>query len=147
MNVKKLSYSNNIIDANIEYNLYKNREKRSEHYITVINKVNYETVRDIRSFTLLRMKVNFLLSFKEQDDPAVDPDDLNTKVGVLSIPGELIDVAINNLEDSRNNSITSNFATYFADYNFINTNSRYNNNFSFKSYSLDGLISDLFEMV
>jgi hypothetical protein len=93
------------------------------------------------------MKVNFLLSFKEKNDIAADPTDLNTNVGIISVPGELIDVAINNYEDSRNVSITDKFATYFADYNFINTNSRYNNNFSFKSYSLDGLISDLFEMV
>ena len=147
MNVKKLSYSDNIIDTRIENQLYKNMDKVSEHYITIINKIKYLTASDTRSFTLLRMKVNFLLTLKEQNDTVTDPSDSNTKVGVISIPGELIDIAINNFEDSRNGHITDNFTDYFADYKFTNINSKYTNPFTFKSYSLDGLINDLFEMI
>jgi hypothetical protein len=131
-----LIYGN--IDKEIQNKLFNNKDNRSEFYISLMENLVYGTVHKLkgikrRSFSLARLKVNFLVNLETTDN----------KYGIINIPSELIDISIAYFDDHK---IKSGFAgrkqikDLYTKYDFSNSNVE---KFSFWSYNIASFIHDL----
>lgn len=115
-------------------------ELKCEHYITFIKNIYSEDKKTklIRTFALIRTKINFLAEF-------VSGKLESQKYGAINIPGELIDLSISRFDDNRIKKFTSKkIDDMYTEYNFDGLGS---DNFKFNSYNLEYLMIDLFEVI
>lgn len=136
--VKKIDFPETLIDFDIEQIIYFDN-KISEHYITVIDRIDNDSKLNSYHFTLLRTKINFVLTLIDED---------MGNVGIINVPGELIDVAINYYENNTNLKLSNNFVNNVTEYKFTDTNNtKFTKEFSFNSYSIPMLIEDLYDIL
>ena len=115
-------------------------ELKCEHYITFIKNIYSEDKKTkfIRTFALIRTKINFLAEFTSGTPEA-------KKYGAINIPGELIDLSISRFDDNRIKKFTSKtMDDMYTEYNFDGLDT---DNFKFNSYNLEYLMMDLFEVI
>lgn len=133
----KVDSSNNVLlvkTINSEDNF------KSEHYLTYIKNLFIENKKTglIRSFSLLRLKINFLAEFTSEIAG-------QTKYGAINIPGELIDVSISKFNDSKIKLFdTKNISDIYGEYYFKKINF---SPFKFYSYKFEYLTLDLYEVI
>ncbi|CAH6421032.1 Hypothetical protein KVN_LOCUS108 [uncultured virus] len=119
------------IDPKFKEKLITPKKKNiSEFYLTVNDTLKFKTAELIRSFYLLRMKLNFKTYFQK-----------NGKVSSLNIPGEVIDVSISNKDGTGIKEFFESLEKNITVYSFEKEN------FKFRSYTIDYLIHDLEEIM
>jgi hypothetical protein len=115
-------------------------DSKCEHYITFIKNVysNNNPNHLVRTFGLIRTKINFLAEFTS-DIGGV------TKYGAINVPGELIDLSISRYEDNRNKKFDSKtIDEMYTEYTF---DGHGDDDFKFYSYNLEFLMVDLYEVI
>lgn len=117
-------------------------EKKDFMYNSYNESVHIETEEDVIKFNLIRTKINFNLFYK-----------MDNTVKLKNIGGELIDVSISHRDDTNYVKFYKNIKKYIANYSLCKDcqgnykNKESVNNFSFKSYSLIYLFSDLYKIL
>lgn len=109
---------------------------KCEHYISLIKNIYFKNDETglIRNFSLIRTKINFVAQFTTNDGG-------EEKQGLINIPGELIDVSISKFNDDRTKKKIKDEYTEYSFDGFGNTI------FKFFSYSMKGMINDLFSII
>jgi hypothetical protein len=127
----------NLLDNKFQKIIYKSNDSDTEFYISLNEHIEFETNNKKTTFSLIRMKVNFLAEAITR----------NNVKKIIKIPGELIDISIAKYSDNKSSALKNKIISdLYSEYTYKSIIDE-KKTFKFYSYNLHSFIHDIYAIL